>query len=62
MNLEFGGENTVTGFERYRRKKLLSQVQLAKVLGVTAAAVSSWETRIRIYSKIDFSEIKIYFF
>ena len=35
----------MTGFERYRRKKLLSQVQLAKVLGVTAAAVSSWETR-----------------
>ena len=35
----------MTGFERYRRKKLLSQAQLAKVLGVTPAAVSSWETK-----------------
>ena len=35
----------MTGFERYRRKKLISQAQLAKVLGVTPAAVSSWETK-----------------
>lgn len=34
----------MTGFERFRRKKLLSQGQLADILGVTPAAVSKWET------------------
>lgn len=33
----------MTGFERYRRKALLSQTQLAKTLGVTPAAISAWE-------------------
>lgn len=34
----------MTGFERYRRKKLLTRDQLAEYMGVTSAAVGKWES------------------
>lgn len=33
----------MTGIERFRRKKLLTQGQLASLLGVSATSVSYWE-------------------
>lgn len=34
----------MTGFERFRRKHLLTQAQIADMLSVTPAAVSKWES------------------
>ena len=33
----------MTGFERFRRKALLSRAKLAEILGVTTTAVGNWE-------------------
>lgn len=35
----------MTGFERYRRKALLSRARLAEILGVTTTAVGNWENQ-----------------
>lgn len=34
----------MTGIERFRRKSLLSQAQLAAMLDVTSTSVSNWES------------------
>lgn len=33
----------MTGFERFRRKNLLTQAELAELLGISAQAISKWE-------------------
>ena len=35
----------MTGFERFRRKSLVSRAQLADLLGVTVTTVGFWETK-----------------
>lgn len=34
---------TMTGFERFRRKALISRAQLAEMLGMTVTTVGNWE-------------------
>lgn len=34
----------MTGFERYRRKNLITQAELADILKLSPQAVSKWET------------------
>ena len=34
----------MTGYERFRRKHLLTQSELAAILGITPQAVGKWET------------------
>lgn len=35
----------MTGFERFRRKALLSRARLAEILGMTTTAVGNWENQ-----------------
>ena len=35
----------MTGFERFRRKNLVSRARLAELLGVTVAAIGNWENQ-----------------
>lgn len=35
---------SMTGFERFRRKALISRAQLAEILEVSVATVGNWET------------------
>ena len=35
----------MTGFERFRRKSLVSRARLAELLGVTTTAVGNWENK-----------------
>lgn len=35
----------MTGFEWFRRKALLSRVQLAEILGVTVTSIGNWENK-----------------
>ena len=34
----------MTGFERFRRKNLLTRAELSELMGVTVAAISVWES------------------